>query len=114
MQITFTEAALNETSRRLGDKPFRLKLVYDSEGCGCAVSGVPALWAESPDIGQTVHPESAAAANTVFPVLFEQRHEVFFEDRLTIDYQPAKLAYQLKSDSQIYTNSMKMIDRRPV
>ncbi|WP_409346843.1 iron-sulfur cluster biosynthesis family protein [Paenibacillus sp. MBLB4367] len=112
MQITFTEAALHETKRRLGDEPYRLKLVYDSEGCGCAVSGVPTLWAENSETKPSVHPESKAEANAPFPVVFEQRHEVFFEERMTVDYQPAKHAYMLKSGSQIYNGTMKVLDKR--
>lgn len=44
MHLTITEAAERILSPLLQEPSTWLKLVYDIEGCGCAVDGVPALW----------------------------------------------------------------------
>ncbi|MBO9606121.1 MAG: diaminopimelate epimerase [Paenibacillaceae bacterium] len=43
MQMTVSRPANERIRERFGSGPLRLKLDYDTEGCGCAVSGVPAL-----------------------------------------------------------------------
>ncbi|MDT2273842.1 iron-sulfur cluster biosynthesis family protein [Paenibacillus larvae] len=44
MHLTITETAERILSPLLQEPSTWLKLVYDIEGCGCAVDGVPALW----------------------------------------------------------------------
>lgn len=109
MHITFTAAAADAIGKAMSRaKPGRLKLVYDSEGCGCAVSGVPSLWIVGEPIGrESVH------QGEPFEVWVETKHEVFFEDRMTIDYIQDGIRYVLKSSGQIYNAYMNLIDKRP-
>jgi iron-sulfur cluster insertion protein len=45
MNITFTDKAIEKIQVKLSDSNGKqLKLKYDTEGCGCVVSGVSALW----------------------------------------------------------------------
>jgi uncharacterized protein YqkB len=107
MHITFTEAAVRQIEKQLDGRPAVLKLVYDTEGCGCAVNGVPALWlaAEKAD-------GDRMAAGTPYEVAYDPMHEIFFEDKLKVDYQPAGKSFILKSDNQIYSASMSLLDKR--
>lgn len=109
MNIQFSE----EASALLRDKYFTksaagaLKLAYDTEGCGCAVNGVAALWiVDSPD------EDDMLARSNVFTIFYDPRHEVYFEERLLVDKRGDSGAFVLKSSAQTYNPSMKVIDRR--
>ncbi|KPV59854.1 hypothetical protein QJ48_08770 [Paenibacillus sp. A3] len=108
MRIIFTESAVAEI-RRILDRQAggRLKLVYDAEGCGCAVSGVPTLWiTDEPDRNDFI------VAGDPFEVLMDRKHEVFFEENMTVDYQASGYCFILKSSGQIYNANMRLIDKR--
>lgn len=83
------------------------KLVYDSEGCGCAVSGVPALWA----IDAPADDELPIASNA-FTVWIEQRHVVFFEESMRISYVSDTKSFKLSSDNQIYTSRLPLQNKQ--
>jgi uncharacterized protein YqkB len=108
LNIHFTEQAL----LILANKQFPagggvLKLVYDNEGCGCAVNGVPALWIlDEPMQGDLT------ALGEPYPVYYASEHEVYFENRLKIDGDDKATRLSLKSDQQIYTTLFRIIDKR--
>lgn len=108
MQIEITEAAAQQIAKRTGLDNCALQLVFDAEGCGCAVSGVPQLWIISPASSHHL----LQAASVPVPILYEKRHEVFFEDELKLDYRPDHLVFQLKSRQQIYNAGMSLIEKR--
>ncbi|MDF2726269.1 MAG: iron-sulfur cluster biosynthesis protein [Paenibacillus sp.] len=108
MKIICTVDAAEQLRRRFPHNgPY--KLAYDAEGCGCAVNGVPALW-----LVDEVGPEDvlAEADADELPFIYEKRHELFFEDRLKIDYNREKRTFRLASDGQIYTPDLKVVDKR--
>lgn len=109
MHLTFTEQAVQRIEAKLGapDGRYRLKLVYDSEGCGCAVSGMAQLW-----VVDGPQPDDRQAESEAFPVLYEPRHEVFFDETMTVDYPEGKRNFVLKSKGQIYNPMMNLIDKR--
>lgn len=106
MKIHFTPDTLEPILSQCGSDP-KLKLVYDAEGCGCAVSGVPTLW----QVGQTGQDDELAETNA-FHLTYEPRHEVFFEEEMTIDYDPVTRAFRLKSRQQTYNGTMLILDKR--
>jgi len=107
MIIQWSAESLRELQRRYGVEATVWKLVSDSEGCGCAMNGVAALWAiEGPEHGD-LHAESNGVE-----VFYEKRHEVFFDDLMRVSYDPDKRAFKLASDGQIYSNRLRMEDRR--
>lgn len=109
MKISITDTAKQNIIKQLGKDRITLKLVYDAEGCGCAVSGVPQLWiieqAGSEDILMEGTDDSLS-------IVYERRHEVFFEDELKLDYNPSRSAYTLSSSQQIYSNGIRLKDQR--
>ncbi|GIP32566.1 iron-sulfur cluster biosynthesis family protein [Paenibacillus sp. J2TS4] len=109
MRIEVRDAAERAIINRLGGSGFTLKLVYDSEGCGCAVSGVPQIWVIDPIEPSADNP--AAALSPVL-ILYEKRQEVFFEEQMRLDYDTEKKAFQLKSDQQIYNAGITLLDKR--
>jgi uncharacterized protein YqkB len=107
MHITFTDSAKEKLAPYEGGAHGVLRLVFDSEGCGCAMNGVPSLWLVS-----EAEPKDLQANAEPFKVYFSPQHEVFFEDELKIDFHIGKKSYILKSNSQIYNAGMDLIDKR--
>jgi uncharacterized protein YqkB len=106
MQITFTDTAKKQLEPLVSNDAL-LRLVYDTEGCGCAVNGVPALW-----IVPEADPKDIEAEASPFQLVYNPRQEVFFEDRMSIDFHPGNKSYILKSNNQIYNAGMNVIDKR--
>ncbi|GAB2723796.1 iron-sulfur cluster biosynthesis family protein [Paenibacillus thermoaerophilus] len=106
MKVHVTEAARDRLEQMRGGRG-ALKLVYDSEGCGCAVSGVPAVW-----IVDELADDDLRAECAPFELGYERRHEVFFEDEMTLDYKPDTNACALRSRHQIYNARLAIVDRR--
>ena len=109
MKIILTEKAvvqLNTGPETAGDA--HLKLVYDAEGCGCAVSGIASLWiVPGPQEGD------AQAESNWGRLWYEPRQEVFFDEELILDYRAEKRAFVLKSKGQIYNPLLLPVDKRP-
>ncbi|MBD2847625.1 iron-sulfur cluster biosynthesis family protein [Paenibacillus sp. IB182496] len=103
MHMTFTPAALARLAPMLETSGKQLKLLHDTEGCGCVMSGVPALQL-IPGPG----PDDRAGESETLPFLFEPRHAIFFEPRLTVDYTADSDRFTLKSTQQIYTNRLQI------
>ncbi|MFC4597975.1 iron-sulfur cluster biosynthesis family protein [Cohnella hongkongensis] len=107
MIIDWSEEALAELAVRYGEKARIWKLVSDSAGCGCAMNGVAALWLiDGPEQGD-LQAESNGA-----DVWYEKRHEIFFDERMRVSYEPSRRAFKLSSDGQIYSNQLRLEDRR--
>ncbi|WJH34107.1 hypothetical protein N6H14_29880 [Paenibacillus sp. CC-CFT747] len=75
MQIVFTDAAKEQLETKAAGSG-RLKLVYDTEGCGCAVNGVPDLWIEP---AQPEHSGELAVESNYVPVACDRKSEVFLK-----------------------------------
>ncbi|MFD2673004.1 iron-sulfur cluster biosynthesis family protein [Marinicrinis sediminis] len=106
MHITMTEEALQQVTAEAGTSSPVLKLVYDAEGCGCAVSGVAQLWMISEP-----KPDDVQADSNGCKVVYEKRHEVFFDAHMKLDYQKAKRSFILSSPQQIYHNQLRLITK---
>lgn len=104
MHFTFTSPAAAKLEPYMQDGSKHLKLLYDTEGCGCVVSGVPTLQVIDAPLADDKLGEGAP-----YSVWYEPRYEVFFEPKLKIDYNEERNAFSLKSDSQIYTANLRLI-----
>ncbi|WP_313798402.1 iron-sulfur cluster biosynthesis family protein [Cytobacillus sp.] len=107
MEIIVTEAAANKIKvKRSGKNSSHLKLKYDTEGCGCVVSGVSALWLvnELEDDDYEIH-------TNIGSIYIEKSKEVFFEETMTIDFSEKANCFQLKSPNQYLNPRMSLYDR---
>ncbi|WP_274650632.1 iron-sulfur cluster biosynthesis family protein [Paenibacillus humicola] len=104
MQFTFTPAAAEKLAGYVRESGKSLKLLYDTEGCGCALNGVPAL-----KLIETPEADDRKGEGSPYPVWYDPKQEVFFEPRLRIDFNEARNAFSLKSDNQIYTVHMRLL-----
>ncbi|QAY66068.1 iron-sulfur cluster biosynthesis family protein [Paenibacillus protaetiae] len=103
MRIQFTPSAVNKLKPYLDGSGLQLKFLHDTEGCGCVVSGVPAL-----ELIREHGADDRLAHGEPFDFWYEPRHEIYYEPVMTIDFNPAKGIFSLKSDSQIYSVNVKL------
>ena len=103
MNVQFSSTALEKLLPYVEDGSKQLKLLHDTEGCGCVLSGMPALQLiEQPTV------DDALLQETPLRLWHEPRHAVFFEPQLRIDYNKSTDSFSLKSDNQIYTLDLKL------
>ena len=107
MKMEWSPEAVEQLRARFGAKLAGFRIVYDIDGCGCAVNGVPALWAVNEG-----EPGDAAAESGPFPLWHAPQQQVFFEEALRISYLPERRSFSLTSDSQTYTTRLVIEDRR--
>ncbi|MEY2192361.1 iron-sulfur cluster biosynthesis family protein [Neobacillus sp. BF23-41] len=104
MEITITAEAANKINERIKSREGYLKLKYDTDGCGCAVNGVVALWfiteLDSDDIAIETNDRTVYA---------EKSKMVFFDEQMKIDFSKACNCFQLKSPQQILNGRMSLI-----
>ncbi|QJC51983.1 iron-sulfur cluster biosynthesis family protein [Paenibacillus albicereus] len=108
MRITFRPEAADKLRPYVGDGQATLKLVYDTEGCGCVVNGVSALYVVQEPAAGDVQGEGDP-----YPFLYEGRYEVFFEPELKLGYSRERDAFILSSDSQIYNHDLRFFPYAP-
>lgn len=106
MNITITDEAQKVLKAKIADRPGYLKIKYDTEGCGCAVSGIPVLeYVEQKEHGD-IEIETEA-----MPVLVEKSKQVFYDKNLKIDFSKSSNTFQLKSPGEILNGRMNFFIR---
>lgn len=107
MNITFTDKAIERIRPKLSDSSGKqLKLKYDTEGCGCVVSGVSALWIVSERAEEDID-----IWTNFQPLLMEKTKQVFFDEEMTIDFLESANSFMLKSPNQILNPRMSLVDK---
>lgn len=106
MELHMTEAAIDSLRSKLGDLGF-VKLVYDSEGCGCADNGVPGLWL----VDRPAPFDVPIITNAPFPVIIDNHQTMYFESVMRLDVQSSGY-FRLSSNQQIYTTHLASVDKR--
>lgn len=99
MKIKVNKAAEELLKKKLGDKPGVIRLIYDTEGCGCAVNGVPAFHIVSNTELSDIKIESNVPELTF---IIDGQRAVFFEEELTLTTDPGDLSLRLSSNGQHY------------
>jgi uncharacterized protein YqkB len=105
VNITFTEKAIQQLTPILTQSKRMLKLKYDTDGCGCLVDGVIALWLVDEADGDDI-----AVGTNFVPVLVEKSRLVFYDDTMTIDIAEGTSCFQLKSPGQILNPRMPLVE----
>ncbi|GAA3885562.1 iron-sulfur cluster biosynthesis family protein [Anoxybacillus suryakundensis] len=104
MNVTLTKRAIEHLRRVQGNK--HVKLIYDTDGCGCAVNGVPVLLL----IDELDEHDVAIETNDV-PIWMEKHQLIFFDDQMTLDVVDRAGCFQLKSPNQILNPRMSLVER---
>jgi uncharacterized protein YqkB len=104
MEILITEPAAAKINEKTKDYKGFLKLKYDTEGCGCAVDGVAALWfipeLEDDDIAIETNSQT---------VYVEKAKMVFFDEKMKLDYSQTTNWFKLSSDQQILNGQLSLV-----
>ncbi|MFC0188373.1 iron-sulfur cluster biosynthesis family protein [Fictibacillus aquaticus] len=102
MNIKWSGKAREAVNEWLDKKDGVLKLKYDTEGCGCLVSGISALWLVPEPEENDVLAEGADPE-----IYYDKTTAVFFDENLLIDTNTSG-SFVLKSESQILNSRMKL------
>lgn len=103
--IEITPLAEQRIQESLGDKPGVIKLIYDTEGCGC--DGINRL---------LIQHESGKFDTSIdappFTFVVDQQHQIFYEQSLKLDADQNYPTFKLSSDSAIYSTNVTIQDLR--
>ncbi len=96
MYIEWTAAAVAKINEKIDVENGYLLLKYDTDGCGCAVDGVSALWliSELEDDFKKVETNGVA-------IYIEKSKMVFFDERMKVKFEPTVNSFMLTSPNQI-------------
>ncbi|MGG0890512.1 iron-sulfur cluster biosynthesis family protein [Cytobacillus horneckiae] len=106
MNIKITAKAAEQIEARIAGKAGYLKLKYDTEGCGCVVSGVTALW-----LVDHLDEDDREVATDHGSIYVEKSKEVFLDEEVIIDYYEKANCFQLKSKSEYLNPRMSFFDK---
>ncbi|MEK3735437.1 MULTISPECIES: iron-sulfur cluster biosynthesis family protein [Paenibacillus] len=108
MKLQLTPLAERRLKEKIGTAAGGVRLVYDTDGCGCAVNGVPAL--------QIIHKASeddiAMETDSPIPFYMNSRQAVFFEEQMRLEGNENTYSFQLDSSSQNYGTNIRIVDNR--
>ncbi|MDR4888817.1 iron-sulfur cluster biosynthesis family protein [Fredinandcohnia sp. QZ13] len=105
MNVTFSERAIEKLNTQIKNKDKKLKLKYETEGCGCVMSGVTALWlVDSEDDDDLVFETNYQ------PLLVEKSKMVFLDENMTIDFLEQANCYMLKSPNEILNPRLRLVE----
>ena len=109
MQIQWSEAAMAAWKSYVDEWPemIGLKLHYEADGCGCALSGVVRLQPLT-NVEISAKSDWHNGSTSSVPVYYEPRFEIFFEEHLFLHYTPERKCFKLSGKGQIYNPCMKL------
>ncbi|MCR2820311.1 iron-sulfur cluster biosynthesis family protein [Lederbergia panacisoli] len=103
MKISISEEAARQIERKMDEKDLILKLKYETDGCGCAVSGVPTLQLISK---QDLDKNDILIETDKLDVYMEKSKTIFFDEEMKIDYSQESQSFRLSSPGQILNGRM--------
>ncbi|HLU22393.1 MAG TPA: iron-sulfur cluster biosynthesis family protein [Bacillaceae bacterium] len=103
MKLTITDEAVNQIEAKKQNQDLVVKLKYETDGCGCAVSGVPTLQLMKQ---QALDQEDIALKTNAMDVYIEKSKEIFFADELKLDYSVQTGLFRLVSPGEILNGRM--------
>ncbi|MFC2948245.1 iron-sulfur cluster biosynthesis family protein [Virgibacillus sediminis] len=80
MELTITPEAASSLKQLNRNGENYLKLWYDTDGCGCAVNGLPSIRFTNEKSSRSMDVESNG-----YPVIIDQDQAVFFEENMKLD-----------------------------
>ncbi|WP_419881275.1 iron-sulfur cluster biosynthesis family protein [Peribacillus sp. B-H-3] len=96
MKIEWTEAAMKKIQEKLNGTKGLLKLKYDTDGCGCVVSGVTALW-----LVDEIDEEDLRVETRMGDIYLERSKVIFLDESMKVDFSPEANSFMLKTSNEI-------------
>lgn len=103
MKISISEAASRQIKQKMGEKNLILKLKYETDGCGCVVSGVPTLQLINK---QDLDSNDMLIETDKLDIYIEKSKAIFFDEEMKIDYSQETQSFRLTSPGQILNGRM--------
>jgi len=107
IKLTVSEQAITKIIEKIGNTNRYVKLLYDTDGCGCGVNGVAALAITSDLEVYDIEVET----NAPFSIFIDKSSAVFFDDEMQIDYSSNTHSFQLKSKQQMFNARMSIMEQ---
>lgn len=104
MEIMITSAAADKIKEKIAGHTGYLKLKYDTEGCGCGVDGVAALWFD-PEL----EADDIAIETNDQTIYVEKSKTIYFDEQMKVDFSNTTNSFQLKSPGQIFNGFMSLV-----
>lgn len=107
MHMQISERAERFLRAKIGSKSSPVRLVFDGEGCGCGINGIPALWILSAqdEYDKEIHSNG-------IPFVINPAHAIYFEENLYLDSEENYPSFRLSGDSQLYGQNIRLLDQR--
>ena len=96
MYIEWTDQALTKITEKINSASGYLLLKYDTDGCGCVVDGVTALW-----LVQELDDDFVKVETNSLPIYVEKSKMYFLDDSMKIKFEPTANCFMLISPNQI-------------
>ncbi|MBS4209682.1 iron-sulfur cluster biosynthesis family protein [Bacillus sp. FJAT-50079] len=103
VSLTITPEATEKIKEKMVNDDLILKLKYETDGCGCAVNGVPTLQLIRKD---AIDSDDIQIETGGLPIIMENSKMIFFDDELKIDFSPGSHTFRLSSPNQILNGHM--------
>lgn len=95
MYIEWTDQALTKIKEKINGANGYLLLKYDTDGCGCAVDGVTALW-----LVQELDKDFERVGTNSLPIYVETSKIHFFDELMKIKFISTANCFMLVSPNQ--------------
>ncbi|MGN1402065.1 MAG: iron-sulfur cluster biosynthesis family protein [Bacillus sp. (in: firmicutes)] len=102
MEIEFDKAAIDQIFQMTEGKQGILKLIYDTEDCGCGNDGISTLWFIAEAEGDECLLETGAG-----PVLVDRNNMIYMAECLKISWLSEHGCFRLSSPEGILNPYMK-------
>ncbi|SFC43068.1 Uncharacterized protein YqkB [Bacillus sp. OV322] len=109
MKIEWTEAAMKKIQEKLNGTKGFLKLKYDTDGCGCVVSGVTALW-----LVDEIDEEDIKTETSIGDIYLERSKLIFLDESMKVDFSPEANSFMLKTSNEILNPRLGFYNRTAV
>ncbi|MEQ6376267.1 iron-sulfur cluster biosynthesis family protein [Bacillaceae bacterium S4-13-58] len=105
MKLNITEEVQSDINQMINGESLCLKLVYDTDECGCGVNGVPLLVISSGGLPQEEKVEQPEG----IPTYIFKDQAVFFDEEMTV--KKNNQHYMLTSPNRILNPRLQIIRR---
>lgn len=95
MYIEWTDQALTKITEKMNGAKGFLVLKYDTDGCGCAIDGVTALW-----LVRELEGDFKLVGTNNLPIYVEKSNMHFLDEVMKIKFMPTANCFMLVSPNQ--------------
>lgn len=99
MKLKITDEALHQLQLLQPEDRPKLRMEYDSDGCGCGVNGMPSIYFTNQSTEYDIKVE-----NEHYTIFLDEQQKVFFKPVMTLEWN--KRLFRLKSPEGMLNPSL--------